>query len=1145
MLSYLTLTTAYTYSITSGTCPIPITTREDCAASDQLTGTANLGNPSEPAGCYVWTLPVPGYNYPDGESYFNAANSFTECSDALACTCKSDCDAGSFINSAKTACIGCSIGMYNDETGLSSCTSPTAYTYGLTSGTCPVWETVTESDDCAASDIRLWGGIYSSTVEPYGCYVWMTRTYFNSNEATTTQCTTINACTCITCSRVQTSCTSCSLGMYNDETGQSVCKSDCNAGSFINSAKTACNDYCGNVNAQQQNLGTCICAPQLNYSTISPTGPYISQLNGFNVEAITCTDKYCAPGVGCLDLALPACEYINGNIENQFELSVEYKSCSCGPTSICNFTAQYCSKNTDTCSKNSIKQCVNGRKADGDCICINAHNPPSNCKKNQFCHDDGKCTWDKCSSVDCSLSGRLDGVNYDNYCQSKNCDTTADWNECCQKCQNNDCSLAECPSNFECEQFYVRPSLDDIRDIPFDRVLFPYTGHCEEGCTNKECCIQKDSCSAKVCNPLDGYIVDTSTTRNMCNGIVCAQTECCSLQKCTCQNGTAALPPVCTENNNVLCSSCNDGFWLNGTICQQGSECRNTEYRISNADGTTDTKCKELTICNPYTEYVSTNSTINSNRKCSALAQCNYQLHYETPATIYSNRVCHNVQVCNSTFQYISTNATRTSNRKCDNKTFCNSGKYVSLNASEYNNNECSDISRDCNTSEYEHQPPTKYQNRVCREIRPECGDGEWQSKNVTATSNRECQNLTICDNSTQYEKKAYTNFTNRICSPLTMCSEFEFQSNQFTSGDRICEPLVSCEDGQYSAKPSSTMVNGKLLYTSNRDCKNCDFEGCHGCMNSDDCDFSATALAHNPSDCSNHICTFYSYNITNGNITFATRTGTLLPEVILKNNEWTRFDRNGTETVEFTAVHILKPSYQYFEISDGTEVSYKVNDVARPFKVQIDCKWEQFFESNCIGNMLTHECIDGKREGTKYNYWTLQNPALHGGRPCPLHNPYSEPCNNTQCDVNCVYTADSSWSVCTTGDKDTACGQEGLQSFNYYITTESKYDGTKCPTNKTRPCTGLLPTDNCDCFGHVLDGCGVCGGTCCPEGKRRDKCGVCGGDSTGCQLRLTGEKIQSEQKHVRSSTMRLFAPSFTFILLTLTFTGFCICLCK
>jgi len=891
-------------------------------------------------------------------------------------------------------------------------------------------------------------------------------------------------------------------------------------------------DYCGNMNANQKNLGTCTCALPLKYA-------------GFMDEARTCTDQYCSPIIGCTESPLTICDYTNGKVENQFS---SVNKCSCGSTSICDGAAQYCSQNTDTCSNTSITRCVNGRKADGDCICIaipGTISQAGHCQKNQFCHDDGACTWDKCSSVDCSPSGRLDGVNYDNYCQSKNCDTTADWNECCQKCQNNDCSLAECPSNFECEQFYVRPSLDEIRDIPFDRVLFPYTGHCEEGCTNKECCIQKDRCTAKVCNPLDGYIVDISTTQKTCNGIVCAQNECCSLQKCTCPNGTAALPPECTENNNVLCSSCNDGFWLNGTTCQQGSECRNTEYRISNADGTTDTKCKELTICNPYTEYVSTNSTINSNRKCSALAQCNYQLHYETPATIYSNRVCHNVQVCNSTFQYISTNATRTSNRKCDNKTFCNSGKYVSLNASEYNNNECSDISRDCNTSEYEHQPPTKYQNRVCREIRPECGDGEWQSKNVTATSNRECQNLTICDNSTQYEKKAYTNFTNRICSPLTMCSEFEFQSNQFTSGDRICEPLVSCEDGQYSAKPSSTMVNGKLLYTSNRDCKNCDFGGCHGCMNSDDCDFNATALAHNPSDCSNHTCTFYSYNITNGNITFATRTGTLLPEVILKNNEWTRFDRNGTETVEFTAVHILKPSYQYFEISDGTEVSYKVNDVARPFKVQIDCKWEQFFESNCIGNMLTHECIDGKREGTKYNYWTLQNPALHGGRPCPLHNPYSEPCNNTQCDVNCVYTADSSWSVCTTGDKDTACGQEGLQSFNYYITTESKYDGTKCPTNKTRPCTGLLPTDNCDCFGHVLDGCGVCGGTCCPEGKRRDKCGVCGGDSTGCQLRLTGEKIQSEQKHVRSSTMRLFAPSFTFILLTLTFTGFCICLCK
>ena len=35
-------------------------------------------------------------------------------------------------------------------------------------------------------------------------------------------------------------CMACSIGMYNDELGQSICKDDCTAGSYITSDKTAC-----------------------------------------------------------------------------------------------------------------------------------------------------------------------------------------------------------------------------------------------------------------------------------------------------------------------------------------------------------------------------------------------------------------------------------------------------------------------------------------------------------------------------------------------------------------------------------------------------------------------------------------------------------------------------------------------------------------------------------------------------------------------------------------------------------------------------------------------------------------------------------------------------------------------------------------
>jgi len=143
-----------------------------------------------PPGCFI-SVQTTGQHV----LFFNSrTESPEECSDQKICLCKLTCPPGTYQDqNGESTCKTCPTGKYQDDSGQSSCKTCASGTYSTVgASSCP----------------------YNATTCPAGTY------------ATATQ-----------------SCDACVLGKYNElegQTGESSCKSDCNAGSYISFDKNAC-----------------------------------------------------------------------------------------------------------------------------------------------------------------------------------------------------------------------------------------------------------------------------------------------------------------------------------------------------------------------------------------------------------------------------------------------------------------------------------------------------------------------------------------------------------------------------------------------------------------------------------------------------------------------------------------------------------------------------------------------------------------------------------------------------------------------------------------------------------------------------------------------------------------------------------------
>ncbi len=150
----------------------------------------------------------PGY-------YMDVPNSFLSCktcplgkyqNERSRSKCNNNCPAGSAITGNRTACKKCTPGKFQDQKDQTGCKS-----------NCNAGSSI-NSDKTACTACAT--GQYQDENDQTGCLSCTAGQYQDQND--------------------QTGCKPCTTGRYQDGKGSSSCKSNCNAGSSINSDKTAC-----------------------------------------------------------------------------------------------------------------------------------------------------------------------------------------------------------------------------------------------------------------------------------------------------------------------------------------------------------------------------------------------------------------------------------------------------------------------------------------------------------------------------------------------------------------------------------------------------------------------------------------------------------------------------------------------------------------------------------------------------------------------------------------------------------------------------------------------------------------------------------------------------------------------------------------
>ena len=898
------------------------------------------------------------------------------------------------------------------------------------------------------------------------------------------------------------------------------------------------------------------------------------------------------------------CSNTNGQIKNNFVSRPQCACGNIGVCNasipFCSFSNSLCTTNIG----NSCPYTEGVNPNEFPCSC-GSNTGVANCDANMFCtvavNGNGVCTKKICPTSKFSLCDDkivLDNENNPLYyngfkdsgeCATPGCDTDADVHQCCKPCSVNDwdpvrnsCSR-ECPYNFDCSatttETYILPQpgyrfdpakLNDYSEREMDRFKNGFTGYCNSVngfCATtpmniQTCCLETDKCRYQdntACVHSQGYYKPLTGWHptKVCQGVLCRPQECCDFAECVCANGTAHLPPVCHNGLDEmnLCQSCDNYFFLKDGRCQIGTACQDDQYVIQEAHTNSDTLCRRLTNCSKD-EYIQIAHTTTSDRSCAPLTICDDTNQYESlHNTLERDRQCQDLTDCDATTQWEATAPTSTTDRVCvDLSPPCNyTTQWEATAPTSTTDRVCVDLSPPCNyTTQWLRQHHNTTQDRICESISATCSALEYETQEPSPSQNRHCKNRTICDLQSQFEVDEGTPTADRICSNLSDCSRYEYISTNKTSvSDRICLSLSTCNSTQYELK-APVLSTETDMYVSDRVCSVCrqeDGNTCRGCMDPEDCYYDNRALVHGDDLCLGEPCTLYHYGLNGSHTIFENNERQSMDTVVLKNNGWVRFEPMGT----VTGVFVLSDNSTKRQINKDNATlyytSFKIPTQVQDFSVsfngimlglQQDCVKETVLNTSvCV--VTNRTCVNGRMKGTRAIWWKQLVPPFNGGAEC-LANPYYEYCENEQCDVDCQEECNVPWSDCLNPQGvQVQCGEPGTRTKRCTVAVESKHAGVKCSPVQTKQCTGLPNENTCDCHGNVLDGCGVCGGTCCPLGQYRDRCGICGGTNQ-CDSTL---KLRASSKHTHSKVMRVSVPSMVFFLLMVSFTVFCFCICR
>ena len=743
-----------------------------------------------------------------------------------------------------------------------------------------------------------------------------------------------------------------------------------------------------------------------------------------------------------------------------------------------------------------------------------------------------------------------------------------------------------------------------------------YTGYCSkadcETDDQEKCCVQSPTCPVGQELALCHEIKHTRNFKKnaTCNNFECTAADCCEVRECVCPGGVPKPAYDCTATGHVECDYCDRNHWRSANkTCSPIVECLLTQYetapptpRIRNR------QCQNLTVCE-NDEYIVTNETIRagdnasdvytqavavSDRRCQNRTKCNYETEYQAfIPNLYQNRHCSPLTQCDTEQYAIRRNVGQlwTSDSNCTNKTVCKPEQYVVSHGTTTIDRTCSAISPKCANGTTETQVAIPgVRNRFCQTPRT-CKVNEYETQAPNATQNRECAPITNCSE-TQFQIEAPTNTSDRVCIELSICLDTQFESSlPNETSDRICSNITSCDPDQRQYETQAPTP------TSNRVCTTCTDTNCVGCTQETDCTFDANAKISyevvtnytGTQTCSGHTCdNLYIYSETD------------VFERALEYGNYYRFNAITTsKTFAITGVEMFKGrvamgttasinngEFIYFHIpmDHVAEITYQYGvQSSSAFSLQRDCQQKEEYVGS--GPVCTSVC--GTLGAVLLKRVTTHAP-LGAGKPC-LSKWTSSPCvcqhicptgyvddlatylntpkkykgtcftENCNCPIDCEYTQNDEFEPC-----DATCGEVGYKIKQINITVNAAHKGTPCPAFAEKvTCVGdrelmLAATyENqykCDCDGHKMDRCDICGGKnqCVgcdgvpvlpnDQGYRKkvtDQCGICGGDGSTCAAKF---KLMETNKKTTSHTLKLALPVIIAGVVTSIFVAIFVC---
>ena len=743
-----------------------------------------------------------------------------------------------------------------------------------------------------------------------------------------------------------------------------------------------------------------------------------------------------------------------------------------------------------------------------------------------------------------------------------------------------------------------------------------YTGYCSkadcETDDQEKCCVQSPTCPVGQELALCHEIKHTRNFKKnaTCNNFECTAADCCEVRECVCPGGVPKPAYDCTATGHVECDYCDRNHWRSANkTCSPIVECLLTQYetapptpRIRNR------QCQNLTVCE-NDEYIVTNETIRagdnasdvytqavavSDRRCQNRTKCNYETEYQAfVPNLYQNRHCSPLTQCGTEQYAIRRNVGQlwTSDSNCTNKTVCKPEQYVVSQGTTTIDRTCSAISPKCanGTSETQVAIPG-VRNRFCQTPRT-CKVNEYETQAPNATQNRECAPSTNCSE-TQFQIEAPTNTSDRVCIELSICLDTQFESSlPNETSDRICSNITSCDPDQRQYETQAPTP------TSNRVCTTCTDTNCVGCTQETDCTFDANAKISykvvtnytGTQTCSGHTCdNLYIYSETD------------VFERALEYGNYYRFNAVTTsKTFAITGVEMFKGrvamgttasinngEFIYFHIpmDHVAEITYQYGvQSSSAFSLQRDCQQKEEYVGS--GPVCTSVC---GTLGAVLLKRVTTHAQLGAGKPC-LSKWTSSPCvcqhicptgyvddlatylntpkkykgtcftENCNCPIDCEYTQNDEFEPC-----DATCGEVGYKIKQINITVNAAHKGTPCPAFAEKvTCVGdrelmLAATyENqykCDCDGHKMDRCDICGGKnqCVgcdgvpvlpnDQGYRKkvtDQCGICGGDGSTCAAKF---KLMETNKKTTSHPLKLALPVIIAGVVTSIFVAIFVC---